>query len=83
MSRSTQQTVLAIVQEELLRSGLDLVLRDPERKLERAHGDDWHEAYWRVRVRETKEIELEGRIDRFACGREHEVEAVVLACGVS
>lgn len=34
MSRSTQQTVLAVVQEELLLSGFDLVLWDPERMLE-------------------------------------------------
>ncbi len=83
MSRSTQQAVLAVAQEELLLPRVDLVLRDPERTLERAHGYDWHDAYWRVRVRKAEEIELERRVDRFAGGGEHEVEAVIPAFGVS
>lgn len=83
MSRSTQQTVLTIVQEELLRSGLNLVLRNPERTFERAHGYDWPGTYERVWVGEAEQVELEGRVDRFAGGCKHEVEAVVLALGVS
>lgn len=83
MSRSTQQTVLAVMQEEFLLSGLDLVLRDAERMLEGAHTHDRRRSHWRVRVREGKEVELERRVDRLASGREHEVEAIILTCGVS
>lgn len=83
MSRSTQQTVLAVVQEELLLSGFDLVLWDPERMLEGAHAHNRRRPHWRIRVRKGKQLELERRVDRLAGGREHEVEAIILICGVS